>query len=69
MTIRELMEIMAVLKHTKPSPVHQIEAFETWEDIVIGFSELFDKLEPTFDANRFGDIVGLHDEYVIKGIK
>lgn len=69
MTIRELMEIMAVLKNTKPSPVHQIEAFEAWEEIANSLGELFGKLEPTFDVNRFDAAIGLSDEYTIRGIK
>ncbi len=43
MISRHYEAVAAMLKNTKPSPVHQIEAFEAWEAVVNG-EKLFGKM-------------------------
>lgn len=69
MTSEEIRAIAAVLKDARPSPVHQVEAFEAWEEVVGGLTEVFSTMDRSFDVNRFDDLVGLYEEHPVRGSK
>lgn len=59
MTREHIESIATVLKDTRPSPIHAVEAYEMWEEIVDEFLEMFLEIDLGFDMNRFEDAVGL----------